>query len=81
MFSDDNSLDFARVAILYVLQETGWDTAVSAQQRLQSFLSSRQTGSSVSVTTGFGLDLQQHVLVLANGTVVGGGMGSIAAFS
>lgn len=80
VFGDDNSLDFARVGILYILQHTGWDTAVTAQQRLQAFLNLKQSGSTgVAVTNSIGLDLQRHVLIFSNGTVVGGGNGSVGA--
>ncbi|KAK1047095.1 hypothetical protein LTR33_015008, partial [Friedmanniomyces endolithicus] len=73
--------DFARVAILYVLQSSGQlSTAATAQEELQSYFSSGRTteGQEVNpanLTLGgrFTCDLGGWRIGVGNGTVVGGG--------
>ena len=79
----DNSvaLDFARVAVLYVLQASGdLDPAITAQSRLQSYFDDGRTSqgqtvdaSKVALGNGFTCDLSAYSISQSNGTVVGGG--------
>lgn len=77
---NSTSLDFARVAVLYVLQTSGeLDDAVTAQENLQAYFTSGETASgqtinpaNVSLGNGFTCDLSGHSISLANGTTVGG---------
>ncbi len=79
--SDETALDFARVSVLYILQQSSMERAVYAQQRLQNFLggSNTQGGSRVTVGDGVGVDLRERTIIFVNGTVVGGGKGSIGS--
>ena len=78
--TDSGSLDFARVAVLYVFQASGQlGTATTAQTNLASYFTSGQTSTgqtinaaNVSLGSGFTCDLRGHSLSLANGTTVGG---------
>ncbi|MCJ1483750.1 hypothetical protein MMC06_003918 [Schaereria dolodes] len=66
-------LDFARVAVLYVLQETALDAAVAAQEKLQAFLMQGNfNGSTIGVGAGVVVDFEKEVVILQNGTSVGG---------
>ncbi|KAK4543373.1 hypothetical protein LTR36_005516 [Oleoguttula mirabilis] len=77
--SDSTSLDFARVAVLYILQASGQLTdAETAQENLQSYFTSGETSSgqtinpaNVSLGNGFTCDLSGHSINLSNGTTVG----------
>lgn len=72
------TLDFARIAVLFVLQQSGQlDTAVNAQDNIQHYLFSgahqKQTNLSLS-TQGVDLNLNFTIfsILLGNGTEVGG---------
>jgi len=75
--------DFARIAVLYVLQTSGQlTTAATAQEQLQSYFSSGRTTegqevnpSNVTLGGGFSCDLGGWRIGVGNGTVVGGGGG------
>ncbi|KAK1082322.1 hypothetical protein LTR48_007040, partial [Friedmanniomyces endolithicus] len=75
--------DFARIAILYVLQSSGQlSTAATAQEELQSYFSSGRTTegqqvnpANVTLGGGFTCDLGGWRIGVGNGTVVGGGGG------
>ena len=75
--ADDNALDFARVGVLYILQERNLTAAVTAQQRLQTFLTDAQTISRIYLGDGIGLDLRLHTIIFNNGTAIGGGNGTV----
>ena len=64
-------LDFARVAVLYIFQETKLDNAVNAQENLQKYFLNGFNRSSIDVGNGFTLDFQRGTLRLGNGTTVG----------
>lgn len=75
-------LDFARVATLFVFQETSsLDTAVSAQEKLQAALTSESKGSGAKdfthaeIGNGIIVDLEKFTVDLGNGTVFGRGPG------
>lgn len=78
------SIDFARVAVLYILQTSGQlNSATQAQSNLQSYFTSDQTATgqdinaaNVSLGNGFTCDLDGHSISLGNGTVVGGASAS-----
>ncbi|KAI9784227.1 MAG: hypothetical protein M1816_000899 [Peltula sp. TS41687] len=72
---DSEAIEFAKVGVLYVLQQSSLDKAVMAQQRLQSFFSTLQTSPNVNLGNGFGLDLQKRTFLFVNGTIVGGSNG------
>lgn len=71
----DLMLNFARVAVLFIFQETSLDTAVAAQEKLQGQLMGSTLGetsvASGSVVVHFG----NYSVALGNGTVFGGGKG------
>ncbi|KAK5117434.1 hypothetical protein LTR85_008819 [Meristemomyces frigidus] len=81
--SNSTSLDFARVAVLYVLQASGeLSDAETAQVNLQSYFTSGETSSgqtinpaNVSLGNGITCDLSGHSINLANGTTVGSSSG------
>lgn len=68
-------LDFARVAVLFVLQQEQIDAAVSAQSALQRFFSgagqgfTNQAASNVSLGGGNSVDLLDFAVDLGNGSV------------
>jgi hypothetical protein len=73
------SLDFARVAVLYILQIQNIDRAVTAQSEIQSFFDTALTrgvlnSQAGNVTTGDGnsIDFLGWSLVLDGGERVGG---------
>lgn len=76
----DKQLDFARVAVLYVLQVSSqMDHAATAQENLSIFFQDGKTTSgstanarNVSLGNGFSCNLDSLSLKLANGTSVGG---------
>ena len=76
-FADNNALDFARVGVLYILQERSLAAAVTAQERLQTFLTNVQSVSRINLVDGIGLDLQLHMIIFSNGTAIGGGNGTV----
>lgn len=72
------TLNFARVAVLYVFQYSGeLNTAATAQERLQEFFSDGgllggEGAGAVTLGGGFTADLRAWSLRIRNGTVVGG---------
>ncbi|KXT16013.1 hypothetical protein AC579_9521 [Pseudocercospora musae] len=78
--TDSKTLDFARVAVLYIFQTSQELTiAADAQETLQTFLRTGSTSSSASskvdhVTLGHGFtaDLTSYTISVRNGTTVGG---------
>lgn len=78
--SEVSTMDFARVAVLFVFQASGQlGDAVTAQENLQSFYTSGTTSTgqninpaNVSLGNGFTCDLSGHSIMLSNGTSVGG---------
>lgn len=78
--SSSTTLDFARVAILYIFQDSNdADTAATAQQNLQYYFSTGETSSGqkilpkhVSLGNGYSCDLPARSLSLSNGTTIGG---------
>ena len=70
--SNATTLDFARIGVLLVLQESRkLETAVNAQEALQTFLESDSNNAkNVSLGSGFNIDLINLKVGLSNGTVV-----------
>ena len=65
-------VDFARVAVLYILQQTALSTAVDAQQKLQVQLTPGAfVSSKVSISPSISVDFSDYQ-VMVQGTVVGG---------
>ena len=82
----DQVLDFARVAVLFVLQEESLDNAETAQGLLQKFFASQASSSSaqtsarsVSLGNGNTVNLLTFQVTTSNGTVGGGSTSSTAA--
>ena len=82
LLTDGNStVDFARVAVLYVFQDAKTlQAAADAQENLQSFLrggnladGSSALTSNVTLGNGYEVDLNEFVLQVRNGTRVGRG--------
>lgn len=83
-------LDFARIAVLFIFQQTDDLRAAStAQSNIASFLTDmpqnnstdmnmgmNASGSGANTSTDFVLNFANFTITLANGTVVGGGRGS-----
>lgn len=75
--SNKTVMDFARVGVLFVLQDSGsLDPAVTAQQRLQTFLDATATikgsdAKNLTLGSGFFINLTDLKLSLPNGTFVG----------
>ncbi|KAL8874013.1 MAG: hypothetical protein Q9174_000609 [Haloplaca sp. 1 TL-2023] len=77
-----NILDFARTAVLFILQERDLPTAVSAQQHMQMIFTPAISGneadddtfnaSTVSVAGGIKIDWETMSVDLGNGTEFGG---------
>jgi hypothetical protein len=79
--TDNNSttLDFARVGVLVVLQESQkMDAAVMAQENLQTFFdgSNDDNPSSVNLGSNFSIDLINLSITLSNGTLIGSTTGN-----
>lgn len=76
----NDQLDFARVAVLYILQVSSeLNYAITAQLNLQSYFSNGETTAgaaaitrNVSLGNGYSCDLKTLVVELGNGTSVGG---------
>ncbi|KAI9731130.1 MAG: hypothetical protein M1834_005323 [Cirrosporium novae-zelandiae] len=69
----DNDVDFAQVAVLFVLQETGeLNSAVTAQQRIQSSFSGTFSGGKLNLGHSYSLDFDNFAITMPNGTTVGG---------
>lgn len=76
VINNTRALDFARVAVLFVLQDSNeLNYAIVAQQSLQSYLASGKTSSASNVTVGNGysVNFSQGMIQSGNGTLVGGG--------
>ena len=81
----DQVLDFARVAVLFILQEESLDNAETAQGLLQKFFASQASTSSsqtsarsVSLGNGNTVNLLTFQITTSNGTVGGGSASSTA---
>ena len=69
-------LDFARVAVLYIFQETKLDEAVVAQEKLQAFFVGGGFNASIlDVGGSMSVDFGKGTVSLGNGTVVGAKVG------
>lgn len=71
------TIDFARIAVLFVLEQTGQlNTAVHAQDRIQGFLLNRtnqtDTMSLVSDRVDLSMNFANFSIALGNGTQIGG---------
>ncbi len=68
------AIDFARVAVLFIFQETSLSEAVVARDRLSETLKNAQTYdlSPVQAGSSIEVDFGKLMLVLGNGTVLGG---------
>ncbi|KIW91441.1 uncharacterized protein Z519_08337 [Cladophialophora bantiana CBS 173.52] len=77
-------VDFARVVVLFVLQESrSMSVAVNSQQRIESFFAQQANGNTTSEKVDVGLgslpltaDFDQFTIIEGNGEVVGGQQGS-----
>ncbi|GAB7340128.1 hypothetical protein MBLNU457_6612t1 [Dothideomycetes sp. NU457] len=77
--NNTQTLDFARIAVLFVLQDSRQlNDAVSAQKALQSYFSTGTdssgktlNASNVPLQNGYSADLVQYTLTAPNGTTVG----------
>ncbi|KAI4798904.1 hypothetical protein E4T44_11909 [Aureobasidium sp. EXF-8845] len=80
LLSDSTTLDFARIAVLFVFQQSGQlNNAIAAQENLQNYFTSGTTStgqqidvSSIDLGANFKANLKNHSVTLANGTVIGG---------
>jgi hypothetical protein len=78
--SDSTTLDFARIAVLFVFQQSGQlNNAIAAQENLQNYFTSGTTStgqqidvSSIDLGANYSANLKNHSITLANGTVIGG---------
>ena len=68
---DGEVLDFSRVAILYLVQSKGLDTAGTARDRLQTEFSRKVDTGSVELGNSISVDLDKKVLNLPGGNSVG----------
>lgn len=76
---NSTTLDFARVAILYTMQDSGaLENAVTAQLNLQNYFTSGTTNvgatidaANVTLAAGYFADLQDYTITTANGTRIG----------
>lgn len=73
--SNTTAVDFARVGVLFALQQDGkLDTAATAQENVQDFLTSNRNGNSNTNTVDVGpftLDLVKFTIKFDNGTTIG----------
>ncbi|KAH0264761.1 hypothetical protein KCU91_g11857, partial [Aureobasidium melanogenum] len=78
--ADSTTLDFARIAVLFVFQQSGQlNNAIAAQENLQNYFTSGTTStgqqinaSSIDLGADISANLHNHSVTLANGTVIGG---------
>jgi hypothetical protein len=86
--TNSTSQDFAKVGILFVMQQSSSiSTAVAAQQKLEQFLTSAvkegvgaNAAMNVSMGAGFSIDLVDLTLTVPNGTIYGhGGNGTVTS--
>ena len=68
---DNVAFDFARVSVLYIIQEKSIDFAVEAQEKMQSFFDVSKTSSTVDVGNGISVDFNALSLNINNSTVGG----------
>ncbi|KAF2150494.1 hypothetical protein K461DRAFT_177368 [Myriangium duriaei CBS 260.36] len=67
-----SELDFARVAVLFVLQDSGQlNNAISAQTALEKSLSAASSSGNVTLQNGYSADLGAFRIAVKNGTVFG----------
>lgn len=75
--SNTTAVDFARVGVLFALQQDGkLNTAATAQENVQEFLTNNRNGNSNTNTVDLGLfkmDLVSLTIKFANGTTIGPG--------
>ncbi|KAF2632706.1 hypothetical protein BU25DRAFT_80783 [Macroventuria anomochaeta] len=73
--SNTTAVDFARVGVLFALQQAGkLDTAATAQENVQDFLTSNRNGDSNTNTVDVGpftMDLVNLTIKFDNGTTIG----------
>lgn len=77
--SNSTTLDFARVAVLFVMQDSSdFEDGVTAQENLQDYFTSGTTSTgatisanNVTLATGYTANLEQYTITLSNGTSVG----------
>ncbi|KAI5246533.1 hypothetical protein E4T43_02659 [Aureobasidium subglaciale] len=77
--SDSTTLDFARVTVLLVFQESGQlNNAITAQENLQNYFTSGTTStgqlinvSSIDLGANMSADFLKRSVTLSNGTVIG----------
>ncbi|KAI9842354.1 MAG: hypothetical protein M1838_003170 [Thelocarpon superellum] len=70
LFVDEDTLDFARVGMLYILQEKSMNIATSAQQTLSTSLGATLLASAnVSAGNGITLNFKTFAIDLGNGVV------------
>lgn len=73
--SNTTAVDFARVGVLFALQQDGkLNTAATAQEKVQDFLTDNRNGNSKANTVDVGpftMDLVNLTLKFDNGTVIG----------
>lgn len=81
--SNANALDFARIGVLFSLQESGeLDIAAKAQEAVQTFLTNNRNGNSATSIISMGpfkMDLVQLSIVFNNGTTILGSLSSSSA--
>lgn len=69
-------VDFSRVAVLYILEQTGsYDSAINTKETIQSYLAECYNSAihpSLQVLNGYDLDFQNKTITLPNGTRIGG---------
>jgi hypothetical protein len=72
--SNVKALDFARMGVLFAMQETGQlDIAAKAQESIQSFLTSNRNGNAGTSNINMGpfkMDLVQLTITMNNGTII-----------
>lgn len=75
--SNTTAVDFARVGVLFALQQDGkLNTAATAQENVQEFLTNNRNGNSNTNTVDLGpfkMDLVSLTIKFANGTTIGPG--------
>ncbi|KAH0559301.1 hypothetical protein GP486_004184 [Trichoglossum hirsutum] len=68
----ENALDFARITVLFILQEkNSLDAAVTAQDRLQTAFSSDRSSSNVDVGNGITVKFSCNIIDLGGGKRIG----------
>ncbi|KAI9848559.1 MAG: hypothetical protein M1837_007228 [Sclerophora amabilis] len=67
----EDTIDFARISVLYILQKTSLDKAVSAQEKLQSFLTREQESANTTAVDAVTVDFEQFTIDFGDGKVGG----------